>query len=86
MDSLSAVIRARIRLLRRVRVLTAQSNLSAKVLIAMPVVMFFAMNILNPEYMEPLYNSHVGKILLGATVISVLVGWWMMTQIAKLRY
>jgi tight adherence protein B len=86
MDSLAKVIRARIRLLRRVRVLTAQANLSAKVLIAMPIVMFFALNILNPRYMEPLYTTTIGKCLLAITVISVIFGWLTMKRLAKIQY
>jgi tight adherence protein B len=86
MDSLATVIRARIRLLKRVRVLTAQTNLSAKVLIAMPVVMFFALNILNPEYMSPLYETDIGQILLAATVVSVLFGWWVMRKLSAIRF
>jgi len=86
MDSLATVIRARIRLSRRVRVLTAQTNLSAKVLIAMPIVMFFILNILNPEYMEPLYSTAIGKILLAVTVVSVTFGWWMIKRLSVIRY
>ncbi len=86
MDSLATVIRARIRLLRKVRVLTAQTNLSAKALIAMPIIMFFALNILNPEYMAPLYETNVGKFLLAVTVTSVLFGWWVMKRLSVIRY
>ena len=86
MDSLAAVIRARIRLLRRVRVLTAQASLSSKVLIAMPIFMFFALNILNPQYMEPLYSTTVGKFLLSITVVSVIFGWWTMKRLSIIRY
>jgi len=86
MDSLAVVIRARVRLLRRVRVLTAQTNFSAKALIALPVVMFFVLNILNPEYMSPLYETDVGQLLLAVTVISVLFGWWLMKRLSVIRY
>jgi tight adherence protein B len=86
MDSLATVIRARIRLLRRVRVLTAQTNLSSKVLIGLPVALFFALNILNPEYMEPLYTTPTGKLLFAATVVSVTFGWWIMKKMSVIRY
>ncbi|OHB60476.1 MAG: hypothetical protein A2Y12_15365 [Planctomycetes bacterium GWF2_42_9] len=86
MDSLATAIRARIKLLRKVRVLTAQTNLSAKVLIAMPIVMFFALNILNPQYMSPLYNTDTGKILLALTVASVMFGWWIMKRLMVIRF
>jgi tight adherence protein B len=86
MDSLATVIRARIRLVRRVRVLTAQTNLSSKALIALPVILFFALNILNPEYMEPLYTTAIGKVIIAATASSVTFGWWVMKKMAVIRY
>jgi tight adherence protein B len=86
MDSLSAVIRARVRLARRVRVLTAQTNFSAKILIAMPVILFILLNIVNPNYMEPMYKTTTGKYILAGTIVSVLLGWWLMKKLAVLRF
>ena len=86
MDSLSAVIRARVRLARRVRVLTAQTNFSARILIAMPVVLFILLNIVNPNYMEPMYKTTTGQYILAGTIVSVLLGWWLMRKLAVLRF
>ncbi|MHC4124151.1 MAG: type II secretion system F family protein [Planctomycetota bacterium] len=86
MDSLSAVIRARIRLSRRVRILTAQAKLSARVLILMPIILFFMLNIINPDYMEPLYETTIGRYLLTITIASVILGWWVMRKLSELKY
>jgi len=85
-DSLAAAIRARIRLSRRVRVLTAQTKLSARVLIVMPILLFLLLNIISPEYMEPLYNTSTGRYMLAGTIASVLLGWWVMKRLSELRY
>ena len=86
MDSLGSVIRARIRLTRRVRVLTAQTNLSTSILIGLPIFLFFLLNILAPTYMAPLYNTTIGLYVLGLTTISVIFGWWIMKRISVLRF
>jgi tight adherence protein B len=86
MDSLSAVIRARVRLARRVRVLTAQTNFSARILMAMPVILFILLNILNPNYMAPMYQTTTGKYILAVTIVSVLLGWWLMKRLSVLRF
>jgi tight adherence protein B len=86
MDILQGVIRARIRLAKRVRVLTAQTNFSAKVLIAMPIILFFLLNIISPKYMYPLYHTTAGKYILAATIISVLLGWLIMKRLSVLRF
>jgi len=86
MDSLATVIKARVRLIRRIRVLTAQTNLSARALIAIPVILFFCLHILNPEYMEPLYDTTVGQVLLAVTLLSVLFGWLVMKRLSVIHY
>jgi tight adherence protein B len=86
MDILQGVIRARIRLAKKVRVLTAQTNFTAKILIAMPIVLFFVLNIVSPRYMEPMYHTTGGKYILAATAISVLLGWWIMKRLSVLRF
>jgi len=86
MDSLSAVIRARVRLARRVRVLTAQTNFSARILIAMPIILFLLLNIISPKYMAPMYTTTTGRYILTATIISVLLGWWIMKKLSVLRF
>ena len=86
MDSLAGVIRARIWLNRRVRVITAQAKLSARVLILMPIVIFFMLNILNPDYMEPLYNTTAGRYILSITIAGVILGWWIMKRLSVLKY
>ena len=82
MERLAAVIRERKRLNRRVRVLTAQTQLSKRILIAMPFVLFIAVNMLNPDYMRPLYSTSSGKLLLGIAVTSIAVGSYIMNRMA----
>lgn len=77
MDTLATVMRDRIRLHRRIRVLTAQTDMSKRVLMALPILLFLLLNIISPEYMQLFYTTWVGRCLLTATVISVLLGAWL---------
>jgi tight adherence protein B len=86
MDSLAAVIHARIKLNQRIRILTAQTVLSIRILMALPLVIFFVINILNPEYMDPFYNTTVGQYMLFAAIMLILVGYLMMKRISVLRF
>lgn len=74
MDSLASVIRTRIRLNRRVRILTAQTQMSKKILVALPILLFLLLNVLSPEYMATFYTTVVGKYMLVAMVTTVLFG------------
>lgn len=86
MDSLALVMRSRIRLNRRVRVLTTESRMSRNTLIAVPPLLFLAMNILSPAYVSVMYNTLPGRAMLVGTVISMLFGAWTMGKLSVIRY
>lgn len=86
MDSLASVIRQRMRLNQHIRVVTAQTQMSKKILIVLPFVLFFLINYIAPTYMDPLYNTAIGKIMLSAAACSVLLGAWIMKRLSILRY
>jgi tight adherence protein B len=86
MERLAFVIRDRMRLNRRIRVLTAQTQFSKRILAALPILLFFVLNLLNPEYMHPLYTTKVGKLMLLAAALSVAAGMWLMNKISVLTY
>ncbi len=86
MDSLASVIRARMRLNRRVRVMIAQTEFSKRLLIALPIILFFVLNVINPEYMQPLYGTTTGRYMLLAMVASISFGAWVMNRLTVLRF
>lgn len=86
MDRLTAVVRDRLRLNRHVRVLTAQTQLSKRILIALPFFLFMVLNLLNPGYMKPLYSTTEGSYLIGFGITSLIVGMWVMNRMVHLKY
>jgi tight adherence protein B len=86
MDRLAFVIRDRIRLGRRVKVMTSQTQLSKRILLAFPFVMFVVINILNPEYAATLINTDIGNKLLVAGGVAMMFGSFVMNKLAVLRY
>ncbi len=86
MDRLVDVIRDRMRLQRRVRVLTAQTQLSKRVLMFIPLALFLMLLLTKPGYLEPLWKTQVGLYLCGTAVAFMIVGSWIMNRIARLKY
>ena len=86
MEGLSAVIRDRMRLSQRVRVLTAQTQFSKRILAALPLVLFVLLNLINPQYVEPLYATTGGQLLLALAAAGVLLGVYVMNRMAVLRF
>mgnify|MGYP000714989348 CR=1 FL=1 len=86
MERLADVIRDRVRLGRRVRVLTAQTQFSKRVLIALPWMLFFMLNAVNPRYMGMLYTTTDGQLMLAAGFACLILGWFMMNRLSILKY
>jgi tight adherence protein B len=66
------------RLHREVNALTAEGRVSAGILSLMPPVLGLVMWVMNPAYIEVLFSRRIGWAMLGAAVVSGLVGLvWM---------
>jgi len=73
LDELSRVIRERFRIYRDVRVKTAQGRLTALILILLPIAMFLALQVINPDYTKILFKDPLGPpILAGAAILQVI--------------
>ena len=86
MERVAWVIRERMRLSRRARVLTTEAQFSKRVLLALPLGLFVVFNILNPDYMEPMFTTTIGNVLLAIGTVGLLVGAWVMNRMAVLQY
>mgnify|MGYP003950495469 CR=1 FL=1 len=85
-DRVAWVVRERMRLSRRARVLTAEAQLSKWVLLALPLGMFVLLNVINPEYMDPFFNTFLGGVMMGVAVLMLAMGAWLMNRMAALKY
>ncbi len=86
MDSLSGVMRMRMRMNRRIRVLTASTRMNRNTLLAVPILLFAFLNISSPEYVGVMYTTPLGRVLLIATVAGMLFGAWVMAKLSELKY
>jgi tight adherence protein B len=73
-DSISEMIRERVRLMGELSSATAEGRMSAGILLAMPIGMGLIVNMMNPGYLSPLFHDPMGLILLGAGGGLMLVG------------
>ncbi len=85
-DRLAKVVRERMRLNRRLRVLTSQTNMSKRVLIALPFLVFILFNLINPEYMSAFYETRPGQLLLAVGASGLAIGTLIMNRMAVLKY
>lgn len=86
MERIAFVIRDRMRLSRRVRVLTAQTQLSKRILLVLPFVVFLVLHMINPKYMSTFYTTFNGQVLLAISGASMALGAWIMSRLLVIKY
>ena len=83
LDGVVESIRERQKLRRTVRTLTAQGRLSRTILSVLPVFTFAFLMSTNPDYVDPLLNTGIGRILIGVSVLMVIAGSLVIKRIVE---
>ena len=83
--NISDLIRARLKLLGTVRVLSAEGRLSAWILTLLPFALGFVLNIVNPEFLSILWKDPMGIKMVMAAMILMVLGIFAMWRIIKIR-
>jgi tight adherence protein B len=85
LETMQQTVRGRVKLQEELRTLTAQGRMSAWIITLLPVVMFFLLKLMNPEYFNPMFNHTLGWVLIGVGSFSGLLGWVMIQKIVKIE-
>lgn len=83
--NLAKVIRARFRLKRKVQALSAEAKASAMIIGSLPLLVGVGMTLINPDYMDPLYNTLKGKFFLYGAIGWMACGVLVMKQMINFR-
>jgi tight adherence protein B len=85
LDRVTATIRERFELRRTVQTLTAQGRMSRWVLTLLPIFLLLAITLINPGYMNVMYDSSFGRVLLILAGISIASGSLVIKRIVNIR-
>ena len=85
LESISSLIRARMKLLGTIRVLSAEGRLSAWILGCLPFALALVIQLGNPEYLNLLFTDPLGHLLLGGSLTMMMIGIFAMWRIIKIR-
>ncbi|MBY0545795.1 MAG: type II secretion system F family protein [Candidatus Obscuribacterales bacterium] len=85
LEKTNATLRQRIKLKGQVGVLTAQSRLSAWIIGLMPLFVVVGFQLVNPEYMQPLTDTNIGRLLLVAAAFAMVTGIIIMRKLSTIR-
>jgi tight adherence protein B len=84
-DMVADTVRDRQQFARKIRSLTAMGRASAYVLLALPFFIAIAITLLNPTYMDPLYHSHAGHVLIALGMTMMVFGSLVLQRIVSFK-
>ena len=79
LGNLSKVLRDRKKMKAKIKAVSQEAKSSAAIIGSLPFIIMGALTVLNPEYLNPLFYTTVGNILL------IVSGTWMMTGVLIMR-
>jgi tight adherence protein B len=85
LDNLSYVIRERFKILRQVRVHTAQGRLTMVLLMALPPTIVVIMQLLNPGFIRPLFTDPIGHALIVGGITLQTLGYFVIRRIIRIQ-
>ncbi len=84
-ESIAYIIRERFKLQGKIRILTAEARFSALILILLPFIAVIAMHFLNPDYINTLLSTELGRTSIAIALGMMFVGILVMKRIIKIR-
>lgn len=85
LNKISHLVRERFKILGQVKALTGEGRISGIVLMALPVVLFFVVYYLNPDYVMLLFNREIGRKMITLAIIAQLVGAVVIKKIVNIK-
>jgi tight adherence protein B len=85
LNKIAYIVRERFKILGQVRALTGEGRISGVVLMALPVVLFFAVYHLSPEYVMLLFTDPLGRKMLTVAAVLQVVGALAIKKIVDIK-
>jgi tight adherence protein B len=86
LEQISETMRARFSLKRQVRVYTAQGRMSGYTLAALPIFVGLGITLINPDYMQTLFQESLGRGMLATAAVLQMIGFLWIRRIVDVRY
>jgi tight adherence protein B len=83
LTNLATLMRERVTFRMQLATLTAEPRMSARVLASLPLAVVLIISAINPNFMQPLFQTEMGHKLIAYAAASVVVGYFVMSKIAN---
>lgn len=83
LESATESVEGELKLMRALRVQTAQAKLSASIVTVMPFVLVALFSLMSPDFLSPFFSSFLGLALLALALIMQLTGVLIVRRMLK---
>ena len=84
-DLVADTVRQRQQFARKIRSLTAMGRMSAYTLIGLPFFLILAISLLNSSYLDPLFHTSTGHMLIGMGLVMMAIGSLIIKKIVSFK-
>jgi tight adherence protein B len=85
LDNLSYMIRERFKIMRQVRVFTAQGRLTMLLLMALPPIVVVGMLVLSPSFIRPLFDDPLGHTAIVIAITLQTIGYFVIRKVIQIQ-
>ncbi|MCW2925518.1 MAG: putative type secretion system integral rane subunit, partial [Thermoleophilia bacterium] len=85
LDMVGDTVRNRQQFRKKVKALTSMGQMSAYVLLAMPIFMGLVITLMSPDYMKPMFTTPIGHMLLGIGAVSMVLGYFACMKVVNVK-
>jgi len=85
LSKISGLVRERFQILGQVKALTGEGRISGIVLMALPIVLFFTVYYLNPDYVMVLFEHEDGRKMLTGAILLQILGAFVIRKICDIK-
>jgi tight adherence protein B len=85
LDTIAFTIRERIRIQGEIRTLTAQARASGYIITGLPFALGLLLTFISPTYITPLFHEWLGYVLIGMGLVSIAIGYAIISKITNIQ-
>lgn len=70
---------------REIKSITAQKKAEAKIISSMPVIIIVFLNLVSPGYLDSLYYTFLGRIIMTSALIIIIISYYIMDKMVEVK-
>jgi tight adherence protein B len=86
LNNLSRVLRDRKKMKAKIKAMSQEAKASAAIIGSLPFIIMGALTVLNPAYLNPLWNTTLGNMMVGGSAVWMMIGVLVMRKMINFDF